>query len=342
MSEVARRIQIVWIHNCGIAVWIVSALLTGLVLGEYKLRLLHPSFWPEGVLLFGLAVALIVLVLPGLFEVLFSRQRLVALKWLLFGLLPVGLMAIPLVYAREAHERKEVPHNWLMGFSEVFAAAIMDGQAMVTLPNKLETERLVMYYKDMPHPQQDINAMDAHCARLEKMLNMKLRAKIHWFRGPLLGQSSASFMGLALGSSGGNDVEMRLDKHELAHAVLDEQRPFEADPPMLFHEGWADSQSGVREAEAAHEAWKLRQSGKVRTVTELLDDNWYHKDEGPVYAIGGPFARFLIKKYGASRFRDYYNRARPGNAVAFAPLVVGQDFKTLEKEFWADTRRLAN
>jgi hypothetical protein len=329
LSEVARAFQIKLIKRSALTVWLFCLILAALVLGQYRLRTLHPPFLPEGVLLFGLAVTLVTLLASALVEILVSKHRLNALKWLLFGLLPVGLLAIPLEYAREAHERKEVPHNWLMGFSEVFAAALMDGQALVTLPNKLETERLVMYYKELPHPQQDINAMDANCARLEKLLNMNLRAKIHWFRGTLLGQSGASFMGMALGSSGGTDAD------------LDEQGPFEADPPMVFHDGWAESQSGISETEAAHEAWKLKESGKGLSIVELLSEKWYHQDSGPVYTIGGPFARFFIRKYGADRFRDYYNRARPGNATAFSGHVAGPDFKSIEKEFWADTRKLA-
>ena len=55
-----------------------------------------------------------------------------------------------------------------------------------------------------------------------------------------------------------NDAGVGLDRHELAHAVLDEFRARDSDPPFLLHEGWADSQSGLDAGALAWNALDLR------------------------------------------------------------------------------------
>src|SRR5205814_7740776 len=106
-------------------------------------------------------------------------------------------------------------------------------------PHRPESPHLVMFYQDLKERESGLMAMEAHVARLEKLLGLKVRAKICWVRGSLLGQHGKAHMGIAIGSSETPAANTNLDRHELAHTVLDQLRVAETDPPMFLHEGWA-------------------------------------------------------------------------------------------------------
>ena len=44
----------------------------------------------------------------------------------------------------------------------------------------------------------------------------------------------------------------------------------------------------------------------------MVGPDWYHRDLGPVYPLGGAFVDFLIREHGVARFLRLYNEGKPG------------------------------
>ena len=194
-----------------------------------------------------------------------------------------------------------MPNNLPMNLAKVMGVTLMRLEASIEYPNRLETERLVMFYDRLEHPREDADAMDRHLAAMETMLGGSLRGKVFWIRGPLpkLGLGGLSTHGLALGSDTSPadwQSYVGLDRHELAHAAIDQFRSPGADPPYVLHEGWAQARCGETPAALSREALTLRSANPEIGLRELLGPSWYHRDLGPVYSFGGAFVDFLIRK----------------------------------------------
>ena len=186
--------------------------------------------------------------------------------------------------------------------------------------------------------------MDRHLARMEAMLGEPLRAKVYWVRGTLvrLDLRNLSVHGIALGSGASPDdwdTGGILDRHELAHAALDLYRTPDADPAYFLHEGWAEAQSGVGTDTLARRALEQRAVNPSLRVRDMVGPDWYHRDLGPVYPLGGAFVDFVIRRHGVGRFVRLYNWGRPGSFDAECRRILGSDLDALELEFWDDARR---
>jgi hypothetical protein len=217
----------------------------------------------------------------------------------------------------------------------------------------MESSRLVMYYdprhpehpESVDHPERDLAAMDRHLARLERMLGITISAKVYWIRGRSLGVEACEFHGLALGSAWSPDVDegsdaaeegYRGDRHELAHAALDSCRVPGSNPPCLLHEGWAMSQCGDGRRELAQAAADSRRENPALGVRELLGPEWYYRDAGPVYSVGGAFVDFLIRTRGVAAFRRFVTECQPDTVESKCREVFKTDLDELEGEFWED------
>jgi len=253
--------------------------------------------------------------------------------------------------------------------------SLMEAQAVYLYAHRLESERVAIFYDDrVTDPEGDLRAMDLHVARMEEMTGIRLRAKIYWVRGPLLGRRHLCCYGVAMGSD--ESPAGAIDRHELAHALLYQHYSPDTDPPTLLSEGWAESQS-VDSKDLADRAIELRQllahqakvpeserehtldrfvdregfgrllrnirgpeGGTASYLRELTDDFWYHRGSGPVYSMGGAFVSFLLRTYGTPRFMEFYFACRPGTFEAECRRVFGTDLDSLEREFWEDADRL--
>jgi hypothetical protein len=337
----ARSAPVALRYSC-LAVWLALALLAALLFAQWRLSVLHPTFVPF-VLLAASAVtaAAVALALVG-WQLIRSANRVATLLWGGAAILPLILFAMPFESARRQWTQRQRPRGPMGNMVRVTAGALMEGQAAYSYPHRLETERLVMFYHELDRPQLDADAMDRHVAQLETKVGQPLRSRIHWVRGSLISQSNCSLLGLALGSTSSptdwSGNEGYLDRHELAHAVINQQRPFNADPPMLLHEGWAESQSGLSSAELAARALLVRQSSPVVSVADLLAPDWYHRDEGPVYFYGGAFVDFLIRRHGGARFVELFNRCQLETFESDFEAIYGQRLADLEASFWEDIR----
>lgn len=321
-------------------VWVALGLLGALLAIQWRARALHPIWVPFLLLMAVTIIAAIVGLGSALGRMRRTEARRPILLWAGAMILPAVVFALPFDQARRQWAQRQIPHSASGQLVIVTAAALMEAQAEVFVPRRLETDRLIMFYDQLATPQLDIEVMDQHVARLEERVGSPLRAKIHWVRGSLLGQGNCSFLGLALGSTQSpadwSSAEGYLDRHELAHAVITQQRPLTADPPMVLHEGWAESQSGRASRELAARAIQEHESQPELCVADLFGPDWYHRDEGPVYSYGGAMVDFLIRRCGIVKFVELYNGCQPTTYAADFHAVYGQSLASLEAAFWND------
>jgi hypothetical protein len=296
-------------------------------------------------LLFLLLLALTILAALGglacaLWQIARGPRRLGALAWGFVCLLPVGLWAALAVYVLHLASSARTPKNTLTHIAGMAVTSLMELEAKYTYPHRMESERLVMFYDDrLTNPQRDLQAMDGHVAELETITGTPLREKIHWARGELLGQRRMAFGGVALGSSSSPanwetaDHPNRLseDRHELAHAVIHQLQPAGSDAPTLLIEGWAETHNGMTSqtradgARQSHALWRERTAAAPMQsyLRELTGPSWYHRNDGPVYSVGGAFAEFLVRRYGAEPFLRLYFACRPGRFEAECRGIAG-------------------
>jgi hypothetical protein len=216
---------------------------------------LHPV-----AVLFLLLLALTVLaalvgITGALGRVYRGPRRLAAAAWALAGALPLVLYAGLAVYVlRLSASGQPFPTHIVSDIAHVAVASLMEAQAHRAYRHRLESPRLVMFYDDrVTDPHKDLEAMDRHVATLEAQTGKPLRGKIHWVRGEVFGQRLMAIRGLALGSpqspadwdTADHPFRLSVDRHELAHGVLHQLQPPDADPPTLLIEGWAEAHSGM-------------------------------------------------------------------------------------------------
>ena len=174
----------------------------GLAWGQHRWQVPHPHPLPLVLLLAVMTSAAAVCLATGLWRVVLGPRRLAALACAAASLpLPLAWASVGL-YAQAQWRQRRVPNDSAMNLAKVLGVTFMRLEASYAYPNRLETERLVMFYDRLESPRRDAAAMDGHLARMEGMLGGPLRAKVFWVRGrlPRLGQGGLSVHGLALGS----------------------------------------------------------------------------------------------------------------------------------------------
>ena len=335
--------------------WTACGTLASLVIGAstflltwifIRWRMLHPHPLPTVVLFTSQGVAAAIGFSCGSWRALRGPRRLAGGTLAAVALVPIILWSGIGLYAWSQWRQRLVPNDLPMNLAKMAALSLFRLEASVEYPNRLETDRLVMFYNRLDDPRRDAAAMDRHLARMEGMLGGPLRTKVYWVRGRLhrLDLGSMCLHGFALGSGESptdwNDGGI-LDCHELAHAALDEYRLADADPPYFLLEGWAESQSGVGPIVLAKRALEQHSSEPSLGIREMFSPFWYHRDSGPVYPLGGAFVDHVIRVYGIKTFLRLYNECRPGTFDTTCREVFAADLNTVETKFWDDVQRQA-
>ena len=324
---------------------------------EHRLGVVHPSAVLFVALCFAAVVSSLVALVRCYWHVARGPRRETALAWSAAALAPVGLAVWWVKYILDAVGRQDAPNTLPWRLAMVGVASLMEGQAAWAYPQRQESEHLVMFHDGVATPQTDVEEMERHVAGMERLLDRPLRGKIHWVRGRLLGYGRMAFGSLALGSDASprdwrtadHPDWLSVDRHELAHAVIYQCCPPDADPPLLLVEGWADSQAGINPRSQAKWALESRELWRERTgagrdasyLEELVGPTWYHHIGGPMYNVGGSFAAHLLRRYGAEKFLRLYVACRPGTFAASCREVLGVELAELEAEFWEEMERLA-
>ncbi len=346
-------------RGCAVLGWCTWAASILLLWGQQRAGVLHPAAFLFALLLAVTLLAALVGTTSVQWRLLRGPRRRAAAAWGLACFLPLGLwMGLAVYTLRLATTGQSFPQNLCADLAGMAVASLMEGQAQVAYPHRLESQRLVMLYDDrVTDPHRDLEAMERHVAALEALTGQPLRAKIHWVRGEVFGRRQMAIRGLVLGSShspadwdtADHPLRLSVDRHELAHGVIHQLQPPDADAPTLLIEGWAEAQASMtfqKRAEFAKESrmlWRERTgAGPTQSyLRELTGPERYHRIDGPIYSVGGAFAEFVLKKYGTERFLRLYFTCRPGRFAEECLAQLGVELDALETEFWAEVERLA-
>lgn len=291
----------------------------------------------------GLASALASLLI-GIGASFFYRHRHRLFIW-------SGLSTIPIVaslgvagYMFLMQARKTIPDNAIHKIGRMAAVTLFKGHARLLYVNRLETNRLVMYYDErVKDPAGDMAAMEKHLINLEKLLGRTQIAPIHWVRGGSFGMSAMSIHSVALGSN--ESPSSWFDRHEIAHSFLYQFTQPNAEPPTLLLEGWAiatDGQSDILASTARGTRWEIESSkGTSDGLRAVLGPDSYHLGTDHANAMAGAVVNFLLNSYGGNKFLDFYNGINPMDLDRASQQSLGVDFAELEKLFWKDVERVA-
>jgi len=306
-----------------------------------------PALHPHHLLVVGSFAAFLActaaVVVVGMKRIARGPGRVRAIGWLLVGLVPVVFWAYIGAYGASQWGVRSVPNNLPMRLCAAAGAAVMRLEASFEYPHRLETDRLVMLYGEIENPQQDADAMGRHLAAMEATLGRPTGSKVLWVRGrlPVLGLQGLCVYGIALGSGESPkdwSIDGRLDRHELAHAALDALRTPDTDAPCFLHEGWAEFQSGRTRRELADAALANRDREPSIGIVSLIGPEWYHRDSGAVYPLGGAFVEFLLRTQGVDAFRRIYAEGREDNFQEAFRSIYGIELDDMEDRFWDDAR----
>lgn len=339
-----------WARWSVIGAWLCGVASVTLVWIQSRWYVFHPHYLPLTILFVGLIVTTLVAISCCIGRTVRGPNRRRAALIFVAALPPMGFWCHVGVTANSNWSDRWVPNTFTMRTAKVMGATFMRLEAEFGYRQRLESDRIVMYYEPrrspyverVDRPEEDLAAMDRHLARLEDLLGDRITDKVYWIRGPLLGREFLSLHGLSLGSAWSPEVSFEIsdsyhgDRHELAHAALDWFRTPESDPPYVLHEGWAMAQCGNSQFDLAKAAAKARSERPQFSLRDLFGPSWYYRDSGPVYSMGGAFVDFLIRTFDARRFRRFYTQCSPGNVDSQCRQIFQVDLDALETAFWND------
>ena len=107
------------------------------------------------------------------------------------------------------------------------------------------------------------------------------------------------------------------------------------DPPCLFTEGWAESQSNNRAEQIRHLA-SARKGGWACSLQELVEPAHYGlmRPASWAYWEGGPVVHYLIHRYGPRTFLRLYAGVRRDSFHEDCRAILGDSWETVEEGFW--------
>jgi hypothetical protein len=337
-SDSSPKNELLRLHRATLASWLFWCALMGLLWGQIVTGTLHFRPLPFLILLTGLLVSTLLALGFGLRPLFRGTQRMLTLGWLIVALCPIVWLAVPCLVARQRQRDRQFVRDPAMHLAQAVGASLMEADIALRYSHRLETPHLVMFYDRLATPREDAEAMERHITQLETLLRRPLRSKLHWVRGTALGQERLSLYGLTFGSDrsyGGEPGRAQLDRHELAHAVIYQQAPWNATPPAFLIEGWAEWQ-GQGSEEVERQVRERREKGDTLPLATLVRPGKYYLHDGPAYIQGGAFVSFLLRRYGVEKFLRLYNTTGPRTFAADCRWIFGADLDTLEREFWRD------
>jgi hypothetical protein len=322
-------------------IWLAWLSSVALMWGMYRFNVMHPHFLPLTTLLVIQLIGGLAVLLAGLWALVRGPQRARAFSWLLLGTTPIWLWAAHISYGMWVGHSRSVP--WFPGpvvkLGAPAASALLDGIVRYQYPNRLEGQRVVMVYDQVPDPAGDIAAMDRFVQQVEELLGRRCKTKVHWIRGGVIGLGPKYNQGLAFGPAVTDQPGLTwIDRHEVAHFVLHHHCGPDNTPPSLLQEGWAETQSGQESVNLAR-AWRLKRNDEVLTLRELTNDYWYNNREGRIYTRGGILVEFILREYGPKKLFELYTTCRPKTFADDCGRILGVDLDELDRRCWADVEK---
>lgn len=334
------------IHWLAAATWLAWGVLAGLLLAMVLLRWWHPHFLPVCLAVALLAACAGLLVLRGTVAIARGPRRWRKLGVVLIGLAPLWFATAHGMYGFKAGHSRQVRLDLLQKWLIPLGESLIDLESRFRYPQRTVGEKVVMISEPVDDAAEQVATMDAHVRTLEKRLGREIQGQIHWFRGPLLGMRGRAIFGVCMGSrigeanpdATGLDA---LDRHEVAHCVINQFCTIASEPPALFAEGWAEANMGHDELKTAYNCWQYRDQTGAYSLAELTGPEWVGRHEWPVYVQGAALVNYVLREYGAKRFLQLYTTGRRKHFDKDCRRILGIELAELDAAYWADVERQA-
>jgi hypothetical protein len=292
---------------------------------------------------FGLVIAATVRLIRGP-----RRDR--ALAGLLVGTAPFWFLTGHILMAVRPAFDRHVPPGWPSKVFSPLARPLVDLEARWFYPERTRGKWVTMIGATAQDAGDLVSAMDRHVEASLARLNQSATWPIVWYRGPLLGLRECAIYDMAIGSEVGQYLRGKyqrgadgltdLDRHEVAHCVINRNCTARSDPPRVLMEGWAQANQGTPAEELAETAWNDREKGWSLTLRQLVapDSYWY---SGPAtYSQGAPLVNYLLRVYGPERFLKLYATCQQATFEADCRATLGIGLDELDAAYWADTEQI--
>jgi hypothetical protein len=244
---------------------------------------------------------------------------------------------------------------------DIGGASLVMLHAHAKYPNRLESEKVVMLFDQLKTASDDLQKMNEHVSEMEKTWGLQRSSPIFWIRGSALGLNGLSWRGTALGTrnspqswsmpmlppldrkqldSEAIEDQLKnhglLDRHEVAHIVLNRFSNPKSDPPALFDEGWAMLNMGLDRSWLRASA--LLDQPNSPKIKDLLSPRYYHGIGVPNYILAGSFTDFLISQIGFDKFLSFYFSTMADSVLSDLKALTGSDIDVIESNFWESLR----
>ena len=339
--------RLFYLPALALAVWTAWLGLVAAMAVMLAMQAWHPHYLPVTVLLVILVAAGIFLILGGLWRLIVGPRRLRTLTCLLLGVPPLlfftghFLYGLKAGYGRNVH--LDLPLKMLVPFGESF----FDLLTRFQYPVRTGGETVVMIARPMEKAPEQVAAMDRHVKALWGRLGgVSTTRRIHWIRGSLMGIGGHALYGMCMGSQPGElsvDAEglAWLDRHEVAHCVLDSFMPTDIEPPSVLSEGWAQANQGDDERTVALHAREGRERGESIPLRELTGPGWYNRHHWPAYFQGAALVNHILRKHGPAKFLELFRSCRPATFADDCQRVLGVSLDDLDAAYWVGIKQLA-
>ena len=335
-----------WLMRLAAAVWLAWLGLLGLMFGMLRLRVWHPHFLPITALLVVVLAAGLALVILGIWRLVCGPRRAQTLAILLLGLPPVGFLAGHLMYGFGTAHGRQLGLNLPLRLLVPFGESVLDLAVRFTYPIRTEGERVVMISKPVENAKAQVAAMDRHIRALEARLGRTGTRRVHWVRGPVLGLQGIAILGICLASpsEGGWETPDKeglrtLDRHEVAHVVLNQFCTPDFEPPAVLMEGWAEVASQTNPTAHRLRAWTAREAGQTLPLEELIGPRWYGGHELAAYTHGAVLVDTILRQFGPERFVELYAQSHPATFAGDCRRILGVTIDQLDEACWADLEK---
>jgi hypothetical protein len=272
-------------------------------------------------------------------------RRSRALAGLLVGTAPFWFLAGHILMAMRPAFDRHVPPGWPSKVFLPLGRPLADLEARWFYPERTAGEWVTMVGAPAADAQSQVAAMDRHIEASLARLAQSATWPIVWYRGPLLGLQRFAVHDMAIGSAvgaykRGADGLTELDRHEVAHCVINRNCTGRSDPPRVLMEGWAQANQGTPAEELADTAWNDRENGCSLSLRQLVAPDWYWYSAPAAYNQGASLVNYLLRIYGPERFLRLYTTCQQATFESDLRACLGVGLDELDAAYWADIERI--
>ena len=324
-------------RSLALGVWIAVVTSAALFSLFWRIDYLRPHAIWGALSLLSVFTPLVGLILLGGLRILRGSDRLSATGWLLIGVTPIFWVGGYLFQLNlSAQAREPLRLNKPFRVAVVWGSSVMDLEARRKYSRWIYGRHAVLMDKGQtPNAKRLVTEMDEHIEAMAGLLGQPVPDKeFPWVRGSLFGQNGRAVFRWALCGHSEDPGELTyLDRHEVAHTLITALGGPDHDPPFVFIEGWAESQSSDRDQQIQHLARRHRQQ-TTYSLRALVEPDWYGRGSGPVYWQGGPLAHYLMQRYSPEVFFELYAGVRPNSFDEDCQRILGSSWDNVESDFW--------